>query len=114
MINHNKMYSAALAALAAMAAISSGLLLFLTGVSLSGAVNTHLPDSSLPWIAAINFSYVIAILIVLCARWFKAESAQRLTRLLNWALLPALPGGTIVGIYGVIKADSIGARTNTE
>ena len=114
MINHNKLYSGALETLGVLATISSGLLLFLTGASAGGSVNTHLPDASLPWIAAINFGYVIAILVVLCARRFKAESAQRLTRLLNWALLPALPGGTIVGIYGVIKADSIGARTNTE
>lgn len=115
MINHNKLYSGVLAALGAMAAISSGILLFLSGISMSGAVNTHLPDSSLPWIAAINFGYVIAILVVLCARRFKAESAPRLTRLLNWALLPALPGGTVVGIYGLLNADRISsARTKIE
>jgi hypothetical protein len=101
------MYSAALAMLGVMTAISTGFLLFLTGAAASGSVNTHLPDSSLPWIAAINFGYAIAILVVLCARQFKAESAQRLTRLLNWSLLPALPGGTIVGIYGLLKANRI-------
>jgi hypothetical protein len=91
-INHNKMYSAALATVGCTAAFNSGLLLFITGVSTAGSVNTHLPNASLSWVAAINFSYFIAILCVLCARRFKAESAQRLTRLLNWALLPALPG----------------------
>jgi hypothetical protein len=105
MIDHNRMYSAALTTLGLMAAISSGLLLFLTGVSMGGSVNTHLPDFSLPWIGAINFGYATAILIVLCARRFKPGSGQRLTRLLNWALLPALPGGTIVGIYGMLKVD---------
>lgn len=112
MIDHNRMYSAALAALGMIAALSAGLLLYLTGVSMSGSVNTHLPDASLPWVAAINFGYAIAIVIVLCARQFKSESGQRLTRLLNWALLPALPGGTIVGMYGLLKADRIsGARS---
>jgi len=107
MINHNRMYSAALAALGATAAIGAGLLLFLAGASRGGSLNTHLPDSSLPWIAMINFAYAMAITIVLCARWFEPQSGQRLTRLLNWALLPALPGGTIVGVYGLWKADKI-------
>lgn len=93
-----------------MATLSSGLLLFLSGASMAGSVHTHLPDSSLPWVAAINAAYAVAIGIVLCARWFKPESGQRLTRLLNWALLPALPGGTVVGIYGLLRADKAYAR----
>jgi len=109
MINHNKIYSGALATLCILAATSAGLLLFLTGVSASGSTNTHLPDSSLPWVAAVNFGYFIAILVVLCARYFNAASAPRSTRLLNWALLPALPGGTIVGLYGLLKTDKISA-----
>jgi len=110
MINHNKMYSAALAALGFIAICSSGLLLFLAGLSAGGSVHTHLPNASLPWVAAINFGYFVAILFVLCARAFKAESAERLTRFLNWALLPALPGGTVVGLYGLLRADKSGAR----
>ena len=105
MINHNRLYSAALATLGVMAALGAGLLLFLTGVSASGSVNTHLPDSSLPSVAAINFGYFIAIVVVLCARQWQPEYGRRLTRLLNWALLPALPGGTVVGIYGLLRAD---------
>ena len=61
MINHNKIYSGALATLCILAATSAGLLLFLTGVSASGSTNTHLPDSSIPWVAAVNFGYFIAI-----------------------------------------------------
>ena len=105
MINHNRMYSIALTTVGCIAACSAGLLLVLTGASLSGSVNTHLPDSLLPWVAAINFGYAVAIVVVLCARRCKAESAPRLTRLLNWALLPALPAGTVVGIYGLMEAD---------
>jgi hypothetical protein len=104
-MNHNRTYSFALATLAGIALPSSGLLLFLAGASTAGSVHAHLPDASLPWVAAINAAYATAIGIVLCARWFKPESGQKLTRLLNWALLPAVPGGTLVGIYGLCKAD---------
>ena len=104
MINHDRMYSAALATLAAMAVTSSGLLLFLAGASTAGSLQTHLPSWSFPWVAAVNFAYAVAIIIVLCARKFRPESGRRLTRVLNWALLPALPGGTVVGVYGLWKA----------
>ena len=114
MINHNRMYSAALATLGAMAALSSGLLLFLTGAAMGGSLNTHLPDSSLPGRSARNAVYAAAIVIVLCARWFNPQSGPRLTRLLNWALLPALPGGTVVGIYGLLKADKISGTSRVE
>ena len=105
MINHNRTYSAVLTTLAVLAALSSGLLLFLAGASAGGALHTHLPDWSLPWVGVINFAYAVAIIVTLCARRFKPETGRRLTRLLNWALLPALPGGTVVGIYGLLRAD---------
>ena len=105
MNNHNRMYSTALVVLAVLAALSSGLLMFLAGASIGGAVDTHLPKSSLPWVAIINFAYAIAIIITLCARRFRPETGRVLTRLLNWALLPALPGGTVVGLYGLLRAD---------
>ena len=105
MIDHNRTYSAVLATLAVVAALSSGLLLFLAGVSAGGALHADLPDWSLPWVAGINVAYAVAIVVTLCARRFKPEAGRRLTRLLNWALLPALPGGTIVGIYGLLRAD---------
>jgi len=105
MINHNRMYSAALAVLGMLAALSSGLLLFLAGASTGGAVHTHLPDWALPWVAIINFAYAIAIIVTLCARRFRPETGRVLTRVLNWALLPALPGGTVVGLYGLLRAD---------
>jgi uncharacterized membrane protein YedE/YeeE len=105
MINHNRAYSMVLGALGAVAAMSCGTLLYLAGASASGAVQTHLPDWSLTWVAGINCVYAIAILVTLCARSFKPEAGRRLTRILNWAMLPALPGGTLVGIYGLLKAD---------
>jgi hypothetical protein len=105
MKNHNRMYSTALAVLAVLAALSSGLLLFLAGASVGGTVDTHLPEWSLPWVAVINFAYAVAIIVTLCARRFRPETGRVLTRVLNWALLPALPGGTVVGLYGLLRAD---------
>lgn len=105
MKNHNRMYSFALAVLGTCAALSAGLLLFLMGASLGGSVHTHLPDWSLPWVAVINFAYAIAIVVTLCARRFKPETGRVLSRILNWALLPAVPGGTLVGLYGLLRAD---------
>ena len=105
MINHNRTYSTVLATLAMTAALSCGLLLYLAGASAGGAVHTHLPDWSLTWVAVINFAYAVAITVTLCARSFKPEAGRRLTRVLNWALLPALPGGTVVGIYGLMRVD---------
>ena len=99
------MYSVALAILGVFAVLSSGLLLFLAGASAGGTVNTHLPDWSLPWIAIVNFAYAVAIIVTLCARRFRPETGRTLTRILNWALLPALPGGTVVGFYGLLRAD---------
>jgi hypothetical protein len=82
-----------------LAALSSGFLLYLAGAATSGPVETHLPE------AVINFSYAVAIVVTLCARQFKIETGRVLTRLLNWALLLAFPGGTVVGLYGLLRAD---------
>src|SRR5262245_8423143 len=73
MKSHNRTYSAALAVLGVIAALSSGLLLFLSGVSTRGAVDTHLPDWALPWVAIVNLAYAIAIVVTLCARRFRPE-----------------------------------------
>ena len=105
MINYNRTHAAVLATLAMAAALSCGMLLFLAGASAGGAVHTHLPNWSLPWVAVINFAYAAAITITLCARHFAPEAGRRLTRVLNWALLPAVPGGTVVGIYGLLRVD---------
>jgi hypothetical protein len=102
-LSHDRIYSIMLATLAAIAMISCGLLLFLAGASIAGS--THLPGWSWPWVALINFAYGLAIIVVLCARGFQPKSGRKLARILNWALLPALPGGTLVGIYGLCKAD---------
>ena len=105
MLNKDRIYLGMLATLAALAIVSAGLLLFIAGASTGGVMDVNLPDWSLFWVAAINGAYGLAIIIVLCSRQFKSTSARRLTRLLNFALLPALPGGTLVGIYGLWTVD---------
>lgn len=105
MINHNRAYTAALAILAILSLASAGILIFLSGAATAGSVQTHLPTRSLPWVALVNFAYAMAIGIVLCARQFQPETGRKMTRVLNWALLPALPGGTLVGLYGLLRAD---------
>lgn len=105
MKNRNRMYATALAVLALLATLSSGLLLFLAGASTGGAIDTPLPEWSLPWVALINFAYAFAIIVTLCARRFSPATGRAISRVLNWTLLPALPGGTIVGLYGLFRAD---------
>ena len=53
------------------------------------------------------------IIITLSARQLKPDAGRRLTRLLNWALLPALPGGTVVGLYGLLRADKSGTGASS-
>ncbi len=105
MTNHNRTYAAALAVLAVFATLSSGLLLYLIRASGGGTVETLLPEWSLLWVAIINLSYAIAIIVTLSARRFRPETGRVLTRILNWALLPGVPVGTFVGLYGLLRAD---------
>lgn len=109
-MNHNRTYTAALAILAAIATVSSGLLLFLASTAASGSVETTIPAWALPWVAGINFAYVVAITVTLCVRSLKPSTGRKITRILNWALLPALPGGTVVGLYGLMIADKGSAK----
>jgi len=104
-MNHNRIYCGALASLALITALSSGLLLFIAGASTVGPPGIKLPEWSLPWVAIINFAYTVAIVVTLCSRQFESESGRQLTRILNWALVPAFPGGTLGGIYGLWKVD---------
>lgn len=104
-MNHNRTYTAALVILAVLSLASAGVLLFLSGAATASTIETHLPAWSMPWVAVLNFTYAVAIGIVLCARQFQPETGRRLTRALNWALLPALPGGTLVGLFGLLRAD---------
>jgi len=62
----------------------------------------------------INLAYTVAIIVVLCAQKFRPESGRRLTWFLNLALLPAIPGGTVVGVYGLCMAGKEHRRSRLE
>src|SRR5437763_1675919 len=101
-MNHNRIYSAILAALAVYLTIPAiAMLLFLAQPQRpsTAELGIHLPDWSIPWLAAIHIVYAMAITLTLIARKFRPECGRWLSRMLNWMLLPALPGGTLVGIY---------------
>ncbi|HEV2434452.1 MAG TPA: hypothetical protein VG077_00480 [Verrucomicrobiae bacterium] len=105
MINHNRIYSATLVIFALFAVMGCCLTLFLDGLSKAGPMGLQVPDWSFRWLAALNFAYAVAIIVTLFVRQYRPELGRQLTLILNWALLPALPGGTIVGIYGLWKVD---------
>ena len=56
-------------------------------------------------LAGFGFCYLLAILATLYARCRYPEAGRRLTRLLNLTLLPFLPWGTLIGIYGLKRVD---------
>ena len=105
MINHNRLYSFILVIAAALTTISIGLLLYLSGLSANANLALRVPDWTLPWWAALHSFYLIAIIVTLWSRKLNARLGRRLTRILNLLLLPALPFGTILGIYGLWKVD---------
>ena len=53
-----------------------------------------------PWIWVV-IANVVFITATLCARHWHAVTGSRMTRWLSWALLPLLPFGILLGIYGL-------------
>ena len=103
LINHNRLYCAVLTICAVVNGMTTiGLLYWQKTVGWSLG---HLPARSLPWMTAINFAYTVAIVATLMARRYRPETGRHLTRFLNWALLPALVAGTVLGLYGMWKVD---------
>jgi hypothetical protein len=61
--------------------------------------------ASHPCLTAVMLAYTVAMAITFFARRFRPDTGRRLTWLLNWALLPAIPVGTVLGLYGLWKVD---------
>jgi hypothetical protein len=61
-----------------------------------------------PWYAALSLFYSLAVSLTLCSRLLHPATGRRLTRLLNWVLLPVFPFGTATGIFGLAKVDKGG------
>jgi len=107
MYNHNRMYSTALAILVFYLAICTVGLINCQRMGLADAVlqGSYLQGWSLPWLTALHIFYTIAMSVTLWSRRYGRDSGQRATRLLNFALLPAIPVGTILAVYGLWKVD---------
>lgn len=100
-MNHSRIYTMALATLAAFAAASAA---FLFSGILDGADSIRallLPAWEFPLIGIVNLAYALVITATLCIRVWRPERARVSTCVLNWLLLPAFPGGTAVGLYGL-------------
>ncbi len=103
LIDHNRMYSAVLAIFAVHNAIT-GIFLLDWQRAVGGPMG-RLSERSLPPISALCLAYAVALAATFLARWYRPAFGRRLTRILNWALLPALPCGTLLGLYGLWKVD---------
>jgi hypothetical protein len=106
-IIHERVYSVLLGALALHAVVASCMLGWLSTVSTtSGPLSLpYAPDWSLPWQAALTGAYATAIVFTLLLRHHRPEVGRRMTRALNWALIPMIPIGSLVGFYGHWKVD---------
>lgn len=102
-VNHDRLYCIIVAFVAPLTiATAAGLIYWRRKV---GGPLGHLSEPALPWFAAANLVYGVAMLATICARRYLPGLGRRLTRLLNWALLPAVPIGTIISLYGFWKVD---------
>jgi len=107
MINHNRVYTIALAAFGLCNVIIIVFQLVLAR-AVGGNLNEPMgryPAWSIPWLFALICVYTGLIVWTLFARRYRPELGRRLSRILNWALLPALPAGTVIGIYGLLATD---------
>jgi hypothetical protein len=65
----------------------------------------HFPPWALPWLFALTCFYTALIVATLVARRKDHTLGERLSRVLNWLMLAALPAGTVIGLYGLLFVD---------
>jgi hypothetical protein len=107
-VNHERLYSTLLIVLALSMTVSIplGLVVYFLRQKAGVASTTwKFPDWVLPWNATICAGYLVAILVTAWLRRYEPAAGRRMTRILNYLLLPALPFGTILGMYGLMKVD---------
>ncbi len=107
MMNHNRVYTAALAVFAVynMLIVACGVALWrIVGGQGWNEPMGHFPAWSIPWLFWITCAYTILIVWTLFARRYRPELGRQLSRVLNWLLLPVIPGGTVIGLYGMWAA----------
>src|SRR3954471_16228375 len=102
-VDHDRLYTLLLAALAAATAV--GIYLAATVLALppgSRAPGPTRPPDFFVWFQlCVSVFYMPLMLLTLAARLANHRAAAPLTRFLNYALLPALPFGTLLGAYGL-------------
>jgi len=106
-MNHNRVYTATLWVFAIYNAmiIFAGLFYWrAVGGQMSEPMGRY-PGWMLRWMFVLTCVYTVLIVWTLFARRFRPQLGRRLSRVLNWALLPAIPGGTVIGLYGLLAAD---------
>jgi hypothetical protein len=105
-MNHNRIYTAVLWTFAVYNSIiiAAGLYYW----SVLGNTNEPMgrfPAWALQWMFALTCVYTVMIVATLVARRKDHNLGQRLSRALNWLMLAALPGGTVIGLYGLFFVD---------
>jgi hypothetical protein len=114
-VNHARLYSALLLIIGVSTALTIPLGLVAWAqrqYGLARSSSSHVPTWLLPWFAALSGAYIALILVTLTARRLNPDAGRRLTKVLNYALLPAAPFGTLLGMYGLLKVDKQAKQVN--
>jgi len=110
-IDHDRLYSILLIVLGLSTALTIPLGLFVYFLRVREGVPVYrwnIPDWVGPWNAAICAGYFVAMVMTAWLRRVEPSAGKRVSRVLNYALLPAAPFGTALGIYGLTKVDKTG------
>jgi hypothetical protein len=105
-MNHNRIYAATLWVFAVYNTIIIVCGLYYWRVL--GQTNEPIgryPGWALKWMFALTCVYTVLIVATLLARRKDHEAGERLSRVLNWLMLAAVPGGTLIGLYGLFFVD---------
>ncbi|MGZ4988289.1 MAG: hypothetical protein ACXWBP_09615, partial [Limisphaerales bacterium] len=105
-MNHNRIYTAILWIFAVYNSIiiAAGLY-YWTVLGQTNEPMGRYPAWALKWMFALTCVYTVLIVATLVARRKDQTLGQRLSRILNWLMLAALPGGTVIGLYGLFFVD---------
>ncbi|MDB6059185.1 MAG: hypothetical protein JWO95_3029 [Verrucomicrobiales bacterium] len=105
-MNHNRIYTATLWVFAVYNCIIIAAGLYYWAVL--GQTNEPMgryPAWALQWMFALTCVYTVLIFATLVARRKDHTLGERFSRVLNWLMLAALPGGTVIGLYGLFFVD---------
>jgi purine-cytosine permease-like protein len=111
-VDHERLYTLLLSVLIA----GTGAGIYLATLVLSLPPGARAPGPTRPpdffvWLElCVSLFYMPLMLLALAARLTNHRTAHMLTRFLNYALLPALPFGTLLGAFGLTALNSVDAR----